>query len=66
MNLDYLSHIFSTKTGASLSSYIMDFEHMACCQTASCHHHQAHQKIQTRSESQTFPTFTGSSRKAAG
>ena len=28
MNLDYLSHIFSTKTGASLSSYIMD-ERMA-------------------------------------
>ena len=28
MNLDYLSHIFSTKTGASLSNYIMD-EHMA-------------------------------------
>ena len=24
MNPDYLSHIFSTKTGASLSSYIMD------------------------------------------
>lgn len=28
MNPDYLSHIFSTKTGASLSSYIMD-ERMA-------------------------------------
>lgn len=28
MNLDYLSHIFSTKTGASLSSYIMN-ERMA-------------------------------------
>lgn len=28
MNLDYLSHIFSTKAGASLSSYIMD-ERMA-------------------------------------
>lgn len=24
MNPDYLSHIFSTKTGASLGSYIMD------------------------------------------
>ena len=28
MNPDYLSHIFSTKAGASLSSYIMD-ERMA-------------------------------------
>ena len=53
MNLDYLSHIFSTKTGASLSSYIMD-ERMAASKSV------------TRSELQTFPTFTGSSRKAAG
>lgn len=67
MNLDYLSHIFSTKTGASLSSYIMD-ERMAAAKRllATTGFSPPPSKSVTRSESQTFPTFTGSSRKAAG
>lgn len=65
MNLDYLSHIFSTKTGASLSSYIMD-ERMAAAKRLLATTSFSPSKSVTRSESQTFPTFTGSSRKAAG
>ena len=65
MNLDYLSHIFSTKTGASLSSYIMD-ERMAAAKRLLATTSFSPSRSVTRSESQTFPTFTGSSRKAAG
>ena len=64
MNLDYLSHIFSTKTGASLSSYIMD-ERMAAAKRLPPQASPPSKSV-TRSESKTFPTFTGSSRKAAG
>ena len=65
MNPDYLSHIFSTKTGASLSSYIMD-ERMAAAKRLLATTSFSPSRSATRSESQTFPTFTGSSRKAAG
>lgn len=65
MNPDYLSHIFSTKAGASLSSYIMD-ERMAAANACLPPQASPPSKSVTRSESQTFPTFTGSSRKAAG
>lgn len=63
MNPDYLSHIFSTKTGASLSSYIMD-ERMTTANVCLPPPASPLSKSVTRSESQTFPTFTGSSRKA--
>lgn len=66
MNLDYLSHIFSTKTGASLSSYIMDERMAAAKRLLATTGFSSPSKSVTRSESQPFPTFTGSSRKAAG
>lgn len=65
MNPDYLSHIFSTKAEASLSSYIMD-ERMAAAKRLLATTASPPSKSVTRSESQTFPTFIGSSRKAAG
>lgn len=66
MNLDYLSHIFSTKTGASLSSYIMDERMAAAKRLLATTSFSPPSKSVTRSESKTFPIFTGSSRKAAG
>ena len=66
MNPDYLSHIFSTKAEASLSSYIMDERMAAAKRLLATTGFSPPSKSVTRSELQTFPTFTGSSRKAAG
>lgn len=65
MNPDYLSHIFSTKTGASLSSYIMDERMAAAKRLLATTSFSPPSRSATRSESQTFPTFTDNSRKAA-
>lgn len=66
MNPDYLSHIFSTKAEASLSSYIMDERMAAAKRLLATTGFSPPSKSVTRSESKTFPIFTGSSRKAAG
>lgn len=65
MNLDYLSHIFSTKTGASLSSYIMD-ERMVAAKRLLATTSFSPQQICDQIGIENVSYFTGSSRKAAG